>query len=199
MPDRSNLIVRALSGGEIAQAIPLVASLRIAVFREWPYLYQGDLTYEEAYLAPYRDNPDAVLIGAYADNQLVGAATAMPLVGHDDNFAAAFGGSGFDPKAMFYCAESVLLPEFRGQGAGHAFFDLREKAAKDQGFKHVTFCAVVRPQDHPERPANYRPLDSFWSGRGYRPLPGVTAKFDWKDLGEAENSTKSLQFWLRSF
>lgn len=193
------LDVRVLTGSPLIDAIPVVAALRIAVFRDWPYLYDGDLDYEEAYLARYRDIPDAVLVGAYANGQLVGASTAMPLLAHDDSFAAAFDQSAYDPAKLFYCAESVLLPEYRGQGIGHSFFELREKAARDQGFDHVTFCAVIRPHDHPARPRDYRPLEPFWRARGYRPLPGVTAWFDWKDVGADTDSSKDLQFWLRSF
>ena len=197
MPERYPLEVRRLTGASLGAAIPKIAALRIEVFRDWPYLYDGDLAYEESYLAPYRDNSDAVLVGAFADGTLVGAATAMPLQAHADSFAAAFADSKYDPKNLFYCAESVLLPQYRGQGAGHAFFDLRESAAREQGFAHVTFCAVVRPPVHPACPDNYRPLDTFWRARGYRPLSGVTANFDWKDIGEQFESTKCLPFWLR--
>jgi GNAT superfamily N-acetyltransferase len=91
----------------------------------------------------------------------------------------------------------VLLPEFRGQGAGHAFFDRREAHAKRLGFARVAFCSVVRPEGHPARPETYRPLDAFWRGRGYAPLDGVVAHFAWRDLGEAGESRKPLQFWIK--
>jgi GNAT superfamily N-acetyltransferase len=101
-------------------------------------------------------------------------------------------------KQVFYCAESVLLPEYRGQGAGHAFFDAREAHARALGRSHAAFCSVIRPADHPARPADHRPLDAFWTGRGYAPLPGAIAQFRWKDLGEAGQTEKPLQFWTRA-
>jgi GNAT superfamily N-acetyltransferase len=76
---------------------------------------------------------------------MVGAATGMPLTDHADDFAAAFEGADIDMKDVFYCAESVLLSEYRGQGAGHAFFDRREAHAARLGFGKVAFCGVVRP------------------------------------------------------
>ena len=51
--------VRALRGAALEAALGHVAALRIAVFRDWPYLYDGTLDYERAYLATYRDNPGA--------------------------------------------------------------------------------------------------------------------------------------------
>ena len=39
-----------------------VAALRIAVFRDWPYLYDGTVEYERSYLESYRNSPAAVLV-----------------------------------------------------------------------------------------------------------------------------------------
>jgi len=98
---------------------------------------------------------------------------------------------------VFYCAESVLLPRYRGRGVGRRFFDLREEYAVSQGFTRTAFCAVMRPEDHPARPEGYTPLDAFWRGRGYKPMEGVVAEFSWKDLGDAHETVKPLQFWMK--
>ena len=190
--------VEALSGPALEAALDEVARLRIAVFRDWPYLYDGSLAYERAYMAPYRDNPRAVVAGAFDGDNLVGAATGTPMEDHAEDFAAAFAGTGLALSDIYYCAESVLLPEYRGRGVGHRFFDIREAKAAALGRRHVAFCGVQRPADHPARPAGYRPLDAFWRARGYAPLPGVVAHFRWKDVGEDGQSEKSLQFWTRT-
>ena len=80
--------------------------------------------------------------------------------------------AGLAAEDVFYCAESVLQERYRGQGVGHRFFDLREAHARALGFSWSVFCAVIRPQQHPLRPAGYRPLDPFWRRRGYAPLTG---------------------------
>lgn len=190
--------VQALSGPALDAALDDLARLRIAVFRDWPYLYDGDLDYERAYLAPYRDNPRAVVAGAFDDEALVGAATGTPMEDHAADFAAAFGATGIPLSDIFYCAESVLLPAWRGRGIGHRFFDIREDHAASLGRRHIAFCSVRRPEDHPMKPAAYRPLDAFWRGRGYAPLPGVIAEFRWRDVGASTETAKPLQFWMRS-
>ncbi|TNF58928.1 MAG: N-acetyltransferase [Rhodobacteraceae bacterium] len=189
--------VRVLTGPGLDAAIEDVARLRIAVFRDWPYLYDGDLDYERRYLEPYRSSPRSVMVGAFDGARLVGVATGSPLEDHKADFATAFEGTGLDLSTIFYCAESVLLPGYRGQGIGHRFFDLREDHARAHRFARVAFCGVVRPVDHPARPDGYRPLDAFWRGRGYAPLAGVVARFSWKDLGETAETAKPLQFWMR--
>lgn len=189
--------VRALTGPALDAALDDVAKLRITVFRAWPYLYDGDLEYERVYLQAYRDSDAAILVGAFDGARLVGASTGAPLAEHAEDFAAAFDGQEYDLSTVFYCAESVLLPEYRGAGAGHQFFDLREAHARELGFNHSAFCAVIRPEDHPDRPPAYRPLDPFWRARGYAPLPDAIAEFSWKDLGQSAEMTKPLQFWIR--
>ena len=189
--------LRALTGPALDAALDDVARLRIAVFRDWPYLYDGTLDYERDYLQTYRDSAGAILVGAFDGPRLVGAATGTPMEDHAADFAAAFATTGVALGDIFYCAESVLLPEYRGRGLGHRFFDLREDHARALGRSHVAFCSVVRPGDHPRRPAQYRSNDAFWAKRGYAPLPGVVAEFSWKDLGDAGESRKPLQFWMR--
>ena len=191
------LRVEALRGAALEAALDDVARLRISVFRDWPYLYDGDFAYERRYLEPYRSSAGAILAGAFDGSALIGAATGTPMEDHADDFAAAFAQTGLALNEIFYCAESVLLPAYRGRGLGHRFFDIREAHARALGRRHIAFCAVIRPDTHPARPAEYRPLDAFWRGRGYAPLPGVVARFRWKDIGEAEESAKALQFWIK--
>ncbi|MBD3765301.1 MAG: GNAT family N-acetyltransferase [Rhodobacterales bacterium] len=188
--------VRRLTGQALDAALDDVARLRLTVFREWPYLYDGDLDYERRYLAACRA-PGAVLVGAFDGTRLVGAATGTRMEDHAADFAAPLAQAGLAPDRVFYCAESVLLPDWRGRGLGHRFFDLREDHARAEGRDWVAFCAVIRPPDHPARPADARSLEPFWRGRGYAPLPGAVAQFAWKDLGQPQETVKPLQIWLR--
>lgn len=191
------MIVRLLTRSELSARLDDLARLRISVFRDWPYLYDGDMAYERTYLRPYLDSPGAVVAGAFDGPDLIGAATAAPMEDHAADFAEPLARTGLELSDIYYCAESVLLPGYRGRGIGHRFFDLREAKAREMGRGHVAFCAVIRPDDHPARPSGYRPLDGFWKARGYAPMPGVHARFHWRDLGEADETAKPLQFWIK--
>ncbi|MBO0662601.1 GNAT family N-acetyltransferase [Jiella sp. CQZ9-1] len=187
-----------LSGGEIEPILADLARLRTIVFRAFPYLYDGDEAYERNYLRTYGESPGAmVVIASSGKGEIVGAATAAPLGDHQPQLAAAFARQGIDPTEVFYLAESVLLPAYRGLGAGHRFFDAREAAGREQGFGIAAFCGVVRPADHPRRPADYAPLDGFWAKRGYRRVDGLVSHMRWRDIGESEESEKPMQFWMR--
>ena len=189
--------IRPLTGQEILAAIDDLARLRMAVFAEWPYIYDGDPEYEADYLREFIEAPDGILVAACDGNRIVGAATASPMWAQKEEFRKPFESHGIDTSSLFYFGESVLLPEYRGQGIGHAFFDHREAHARHLGHRWSAFCAVIRPDDHPARPAGYRPLDGFWRKRGYEILPGAIATFRWKDHGDPVQTDHQLQFWLR--
>jgi GNAT superfamily N-acetyltransferase len=198
MSDSTSLRVEPMTRAEIDRHLWDIADLRIRVFAAFPYLYDGDRDYEARYLATYRENPDAIVVGAWDGDRLVGASTGTPMEAHSEDFAAAFAGPALPIRDIFYCAESVLLPEFRGRGAGHRFFDLREAHARRLGRRWSAFCAVIRPPDHPDRPPDYRDLEPFWRARGYEPLEGAIAHFAWRDHGDDHETDKPLQFWIRA-
>ncbi len=192
------LDVKSVEGPAIHDLLPDLARLRMIVFRDWPYLYEGSLEYEQNYLAKFAAAPGAVVIAAYDGADMVGASTAAPMIEHADEFGEPFRDAGYDLSKIFYCGESVLLKSHRGYGLGHAFFDGREaQARKLGGFTHSTFCRVVRPDDHPLKPADYAPLDPFWTKRGYAPVPGLIAKYAWQDIDQPGETSHQMQFWMK--
>jgi GNAT superfamily N-acetyltransferase len=191
--------VAPLTGTDMAGALPALARLRIAVFRDWPYLYDGSVAYEERYIARFAEAKGAIVVAAYDGDEVVGCATGAPMAEVEDAFGAPFRERGHDIGRIFYCAESVLLPPWRGRGIGHAFFDHREAHARALGgFTHTAFCAVVRPEDHPLRPRDYVPTEAFWMKRGYAKAQGVTCSFSWKDIDQPGETPKPMQFWMRA-
>lgn len=196
-PRTDGLTTEILAGAAIEPVIPDLARLRVEVFREFPYLYEGDLAYERTYLRKYLDVPESTVVVARDGGRVVGASTALPLSRSEDELQAPFRAAGLPVEAIYYFGESVLEPAYRGRGLGHAFFDGREARARALGFTITAFCAVERPADHPLRPADYRPHDVFWTKRGYVKRDDLRASFSWRDVGAAGETAKPMVFWLR--
>ncbi len=196
----SEITVTSCTGPEVEPYIGDLAALRVSVFREFPYLYDGTEEYERKYLRRYLESPEFVMVLALDGERVVGASTAQPMMHEVDEFKRPFEQNGYDLAEIFYLGESVLLPEYRGHGVGHRFFDEREKFALGlRPFKHATFCAVDRPMDHPRRPAGYHPHDVFWNKRGYVRHPELHTELSWQDLDEPKESLKPMTFWLKPF
>ena len=191
--------IERFRGTELEHFIPELARLRIEVFRDFPYLYDGDYDYEKKYLQTYIDTPDSVIVLAFDGEIVVGASTAIPMQYETDQLKKPFLEQGYTLDEVFYCSESVLNKDYRGLGLGVQFFEQREAHAKELGgFKVTTFCCVDRPLDHPRRPANYVPLDLFWNKRGYVKHPELKTTYSWKDLDEIQETPKPMTFWLKS-
>jgi len=192
------LEVQTFSGAAVAPHLDAVAALRIAVFRDWPYLYDGDPAYEAHYLATYARSPESLFVLALDGARIVGASTGIPLADESENFRAPFAARGIAERDVFYFGESVLLPEYRGRGLGHRFFDEREAYARRLGrFGMTAFCAVERDAADPRRPTTHVPNDAFWTKRGYRRQDDMFCTIDWREIGAAEPCAHALRFWLR--
>lgn len=190
--------ITSLLGKQLLPYLNDIARLRIQVFNDWPYLYQGSLDYERDYLAAYAATPDAVCVIARSGDAVVGASTGLPLLDDGPAFRKPFEQAGLDPARVFYFGESVLLPAYRGQGIGHAFFDAREAHALALGrFTQTAFCAVDRADDDPRRPPGDRDNAVFWHKRGYQRQPGMTMQLQWEEAGQG-NVMHPLTFWTRT-
>jgi GNAT superfamily N-acetyltransferase len=192
--------IKCVFGDEARSHASDLAKLRITVFREYPYLYDGDMAYEQNYISQYVQSPGSVIVLAMDGDQIVGASTALPLADETEAFKQPFVKQGIDPARVFYFGESVLLPAYRGQGIGHRFFDEREKhaASLDMDFNYLAFAAVIRDADDPRRPQGYRPHDVFWNKRSFIPQPEMVMKLSWKEVGQEQETVQSLMFWLKS-
>ena len=177
-----------------------LAELRISVFREFPYLYEGDFDYEAAYLKRYVESPHAVCVVARDRDtgDIVGASTGNYLPDDMEEAKSVFTAAGHDIREYYYFGESILLPEWRGQGIGKRFFAEREHAARRlPQVKYLTFCGVDRSATHPVAPKDYRSPKPLWESQGFVEHPELVAHFSWKDLGATESTEKPMIFWIK--
>lgn len=189
--------IQKASGAEVLPWLDAVAALRIEVFRDFPYLYDGELDYERRYLASYASSAGSLFVLALDGDKVVGASTGIPLADAEPEFQAPFIAQGIALDGVFYFGESVLQRDYRGHRLGHVFFDEREKFARTLEKSITAFCAVERPDDHPLRPADYTPLDNFWKKRDYEKRPAMRTLYNWLDIGETTATDKPMVFWVK--
>ena len=193
------LTLQIYTGAALTPWLADIARLRIQVFRDWPYLYDGDAAAEQRYLQTYVDVPGAMVVLCRDADRVVGASTALPLTAETDEITAPFRAQGHRLDRILYCGESVLDPRYRGHGIGVRFFEERERHARAlPGIDMMAFCAVQRRANDPRRPPSHVPLDTFWQRRGFVSHPELRTTMSWREIGEAEESPKPMQFWLKS-
>jgi GNAT superfamily N-acetyltransferase len=192
-----HLRFETLAGAALHPLLPDLARLRIAVFRDWPYLYEGDVAYERRYLRAHADAPGAAVAVCRDGDRVVGAATCEPMTQGHAPVRAVFQAAGLDPSLFCYFGESVLLAPYRGRGAGVRSFAEREAHARALGLSFAAFCGVERDPADPRRPPDHVPLDDFWRKRGYTPRPDLVVTFEWKEVGATNETPHRLSFWMK--
>ncbi len=174
-----------------------MATLRIRVFRQWPYLYDGSLHYEREYLRVYAEAPHSVVVLAFDEGTPVGASTGAPLVHEPDSVRLPFERHGLAVADTFYYGESVVDSAYRYRGLGARFFEERERHARSLGFTWAAFCSVERPETHPMRPTKTCDANGFWQRRGFQPTELMT-EFSWRDVGDYDETRKPMRFWRKA-
>jgi len=189
----------SLTGKDISPYVEALGQLRIEVFAEWPYLYEGDLDYEKNYLQTYVRSSHSFIYLLLDKKRVVGATTAILLKDETDEFKTPFVQKNYDINSIVYFGESLLLSEYRGLGYGKIFMQKRIEFAKTfPQVKTVAFCAVQRDHKDPRHPQGYRPLNSFWTQIGFHPVEGLIAQYTWQDIGDSKPTKKPLKFWLKT-
>jgi ribosomal protein S18 acetylase RimI-like enzyme len=175
---------KIFQGTEIAPFLDELAQARIKQFRYYPYLYEGSIEYEKAYLEHYITNKDTLMLAAFDEDKMVGFVTGIPLMStaeivHDaeNKFAKV----GFDANKLYYLGEVIIMPQYRNYGIGHKFVKPMEKKIIELGYEGSCGLIVDRPDDHPLRPKNFPNLELYAKSFGYVRV-GITSELPWPTI-----------------
>jgi len=152
-------------------------------------------------LHKFIDNPSSFMVMAKdsGSQKIIGASTACALSSEDEATKAPFIAKHLPLNEYFYFSESVLLPQYRGQGWGKRFFEEREKAAvRYGGIKYLTFCAVERAKDYPHKPHDYQDASMLWRKQGFVKQPDMTTYYRWKEIDQENKTDKLMVFWVKT-
>jgi GNAT superfamily N-acetyltransferase len=198
MGDDREITVQLLTGTAIADLLDDLATLRLEIFREYPYLYRGRRDDELAYLKTYGEAPDACVIPAYHGGAVVGAATGMPLIHEDPQLPEAFSCSSFPLNRLYYVGELLFRPEYRNRGLGRRLLARLEDHVSSLGsYRWLTCATVERPDGHPLCPPDHIPITRFLGRTGFVRLPGVTTNFVWRETDGVKRD-HPMQFWIKN-
>ncbi|MDY0217456.1 MAG: GNAT family N-acetyltransferase [Bacteroidales bacterium] len=190
--------IKVVSAQEIESYIDIIANLRITIFKEYPYLYDGDYTYEQKYLKKFLETPDSLICVAYDENQIVGAITALPLKYEDELIKKPFLNQGISMDTVYYYSEALILQEYRKKGIGIKMFKMAEEKIISMGkYTFFTFAAIERNENHPQKPKDYQSPYPFFGKIGFQQRRDLVCQMSWKEIDQTQESIKSLYFWTK--
>lgn len=157
--------MEVVKGKAIEKYAKYIASLRILMFKEFPYLYDGSLEQEEKYLSAYTDSPDSIVILAKQDDCIVGLLTGMPVTKICEfiaDFKKILDENNRTTASAYYYGEALILPAYRGQGVLTKMFQELDSVIKKMSYNHAYGITSIREKNDSRRPANYRDTDPLW-------------------------------------
>lgn len=186
-----------LTGSNIESCLDALAALRLEIFREYPYLYEGLREDELCYLKSYVAAPDACVILSQESGTIEGAVTGMPLIHEDAQMLSGFTENSLDVEGFYYVGELLLYQAFRNRGLGSKLLGQMEAHIRSLGkYCKLTCATLERPDDHPARPLEYTPITRFLAHSGFVMLPGVTTQFPWRETDGVKRE-HLMHFWVK--
>jgi len=198
--------IEILYGKEIENHIDSIAALRLSAFKEYPYLYVGNMEYEKNYLKGYIEEKNATLLQAKVNSELVGVFTGTSLIGNSDivkDAKSIFEKHGLLPAEYYYSGEMIVLTKHRSLQMAKNLFFLQKKIAKDFGYKKLCALVVERENDHPQKPTDYKSLSSLYERAGFKETD-IYLNYHWPTImldgtvQEMEHKLKFLVLDLRA-
>lgn len=194
---------RALVGSEILNYVEEIASFRIRYFKDFPYLYSGNLAYEAAYLKGYSNDERSLLIlVTNQDGNLVGVSTSLPLSTNSsilDGTGELFKRCGFNPAEYFYYGEIILDYSIRGKGLSRQILEIQDRYSISRGFTKVTLATVVRESSDVRMPDMYSSTDEIWTKLGYE-LTQIKFEYAWPTIqkdGSVLEQLNPMVYWVK--
>lgn len=189
--------IRLVTGADVADCLEGLATLRLEIFREYPYLYAGSREEELAYLKRYAETPNVCVALAEQGGEVIGAGTGIPLSVEEARMQAGFATAGPDTSDIYYIGEILLYPGYRNSRFGSRLFGLLEDHARSLGPYRRLGCATVeRPDDHPLRPSDYLPIERFLARHRFSPLAGTPSSLAWRETDGVVRE-HPMRCWIR--
>ncbi len=192
------ITIEHIYGGDIAGYVETLANLRISTFREYPYLYEGNVTYEKSYLKGYTENEKSTLLLAKVNGELAGVLTGLPLASQSDIVKDAqfiFESNGLISKDYYYLGEVIILPQYRRVAVIRKLF--LAQLAQIKKWRYRSLCALVveRTDNHWLKPLDYKEPDKLWARAGFKKT-NLSLTYHWPTF-MPDNSIKDSEHRLR--
>ncbi len=192
-----SLTTKLLTGNEVDESLDALATLRIEIFREFPYLYDGKRESELRYLSVYAQTAEACVITVTDAGRVVGAATGIPLQYEQKELIDPFAATPYPVDSIYYVGELLFYPAYRNRGLGMKLLSMMEDKVRSLGsYRYLTCATAVRPDDHRHRPAHYLPIERFLNRTGFKAIAAVTTSFSWLET-DGTSREHPMQFWIK--
>ena len=189
---------RIVKGQEILPYKEAVADVGLAVFREYPYFFEGTVSEYLDYLLMGANSKHSLFVIAEQDNQVIGVIWGVPVVDYTLDMIHMFSTHGIEPSKLFYLSGLTVLRDYRGRDVGYILYRKFENEVKKQGiYPLLTYCEVIQSSDRAS-PIDYVGLDSYASRIGFVKHPELMCYWSWREVDSLQIKEHPMVFWIKN-
>lgn len=191
-----DITIKILRGQEMKPYLNMAAQWRIQEFKSFPYLYEGNLEYENMYMHECEKNSEATLIVGERGDEILGFTTGIP-IGTMSDLLKSLRDKLPNAHEYYYLAECIFAPTARGRGFAQKGIKLFEELVRELGYKKICFLTVIRDDNHPLKPKGYLNKDPIWQRWKYQKTD-LILEFPWPTIqadGSVIDFLNPMRFW----
>jgi hypothetical protein len=192
----SGLRVEMVSGADMQPYLERIVEYRLKYFKEFPYLYQGNVEEEVEFVEQYIKSSTArVLVLKDQCGNFGGFATGISVM--ESSHADKLGVIINQPENVYYIGEMIFDELFRGKDGFRQCLSYFQNI-KEMGYKKVCFITVQRDGKYP-RPINYHDHEGAWGVTGFEKYE-QTITISWPVIqvgGDSVAQENILNIWIK--
>ena len=189
--------IKVIQGMDARQYLNDIAEMRIVMFKEFPYLYDGSIEDERQYLEGYFKSETSTIILVFDGDEVVAFSSVISLADEMDEIKQPFIDKGLPLDEYAYIGEMMIKPEYRQQGLLYRLKEKQEAIIREHRYQNVIFMTVYRDQDHIARPHNYKDPAIVWRHFGYEILPNMRIEMPWQRVDTGKEEMNYLDVWYK--
>lgn len=197
MESKNRIQLQVVKGKDIFPFTDSLASLRLEIFREYPYLYEGNMEEERKYLKMYYQSKQSLIVLAKDHETIIGVITGLPLLEATDEIKEVFVQNKVAMEGIFYLGEIVLLKKYRKTNIAFRLFKEFENEIKSKKlYQQMAMCEVERPDADTKKPLDYAATNK--QSKDFVQHKDLVTSFSWKDIGDSVKTQKKMRFWMKA-
>jgi GNAT superfamily N-acetyltransferase len=191
---------KVFRGKEILNWTEVAANFRLSEFKNFPYLYAGNMDIEIGYLNHYAEDERSIFVLVFCDNEIAGIATGISLSSIIDTFPGVideFKKNNVGYQDFYYCGEFIVVKKYRKLGITNILFLEEIQHMKACGYKKGCIITVDRENYHPLKPRDYEDTDGLWRKLGFTKT-NIRTQIKWPTImpnGSVADAENSLTLW----
>jgi GNAT superfamily N-acetyltransferase len=190
--------IETFRGKEITPHIDEIVNLWSKIYRDYPYLYDGEDAIYKAHLSGYAKLNDSIICVVFDNKKAVGLAIGIPLTQTREIYQEVFLEKGYELQSIFYLSEFGLQPDYRGKGVEEKMYQKIEDFVLQNGkFKMICFWEINNSLISPQKRSGYVPKEKFWNQLDFTRHKELSFHVHWTNINAKEKTPHLATYWIK--